>query len=276
MNYIERMRTRPQATTVFVEDEMTKSYLSEIWYKDMSRLFLIPVGGKANVIHLADHFREHKIKCWGIVDLDYRWDNRSSTRNIIVLHKHEIENYLLDPQAIHACDFNLDNRTKQPRHSAQTIQETIDRYLHDKKWWFSACYILYLMDIELRRLTPQNPNQMEITDIQSIVSFIQNCGFISKLDAFVQKLDSDKLHDFVSHHVENINCIYDSNEQHDLFPGKQVFKHLKGFLPGSSYYRSDNMDLDFAKAIARAQTEQNTVPQDLMNIKDIILDNNPR
>lgn len=266
----QSLNTNPLSTTIFVEDELCKQYLSEIWKKDLTLLNIVCAGSKDRVISLTSFYLEQEQSCWGIVDRDFNWDNKQNPNHIFVLDKHEIENYLLDPEAIYESDFNILKKTSRRKSSISDIDNAIRQFTIDKRMWFASCFILFQIRRRLNSVFPKNPAISKIEDIESIIHYIENSDLIKRIEILLNEINGESLKSFVSKNISIIDKIYSDSKAVDLFPGKQVFMHIKSTLPGTSYIKSSAIDLDLAKQIGRFQYQNNSIPQEFLQIRDRI------
>lgn len=209
--------------------------------------------------------------CWGIVDRDFDWLIKKTSNSIFILKKHETENYLLDSEAIHESDFNILKRTNKRKNSITEIESTIKQFTIDKKMWFASCYILFQIRQRLNSIFPKNPTISKIEGIDSIIHYLENSDLAKRIEVLLSEISGESLNSFVNRKVSIIDTIYDESNAVNLFPGKQAFMHIKGILPGTSYIQSPTIDLDIAKQIGRYQYKNGSVPSELLEIRDRIL-----
>jgi hypothetical protein len=105
---------------LIVEDRLTKFYLLDAWGPDEQYFNILVAGGKATVQGMVEELRRHgHSNVFGLVDRDFgtsnaaRWSGQNGPPEILRPDFHEIENVLLDSQALEGCDLNSqrDNRT---------------------------------------------------------------------------------------------------------------------------------------------------------------------
>ncbi len=101
---------------LWVEDELTRDYLSHLWQNDPDIKFCI-AGGIGNVNSAVHDARAKGYRhVFGVRDRDFkktnrhRWENDQSDISVFVFDSHEIENYFLLPDALADCDLNTGNR----------------------------------------------------------------------------------------------------------------------------------------------------------------------
>lgn len=197
---------------------------------------------------------------------DFRWNTEHIRNNVITLKKHEIENYLLDPEAIYRSDFNHNSKLSQAE-----IEGRIESFILANKFWFACCYLLADLDLLLRQGFPAIPNTSLIVDGDSIVRYLTDNGFIENLALKLQNLEHNQIETYVQDKLEEVEKVYQAGNQYDLFPGKEALNNIRSFLHGSSLLASQATIIDLAKDIADKQIESNRVPKELQQIRDIIL-----
>lgn len=187
---------------VFVEDEITKAYLNEIYRPNLALIRIENAGNLQNVRSLVDYHKD-KQPCFGIVDRDYRWSKASKQGNIYMLSKHEIENYMLDAESIAQSTFNAKKRLSPDR-----ISKRIDDFLEAKRMWFTCCYILAELNIRINQGFPHNPKLSEIQDSAAIVRYLAESKFDKRLDEVVQSINPSQINQLVNSAVQDIERIY--------------------------------------------------------------------
>ncbi len=251
---------------VYVEDSLTKEYLSIIWADSLSALNIIVAGNVSAVRSLVTYNNANNGVCWGVTDRDHRWDAPKSKSNIFTLSKHEIENYLLDAKAISKTNFNAKEKL-----SEDAIRARIDSFIRDSKFWFACCYLLSKLNLSVTGQFPSNPNITRILDAKTIIEYINESGYHKSVSEKLRTIDPKLIAAHVSEIVKDIDQIYTDNKQHDLFPGKEVYRDIRGILPGSNYADRQTMDIDLAKEIGDYQVKAKRVPEEFTFVKETIL-----
>src|SRR5258708_2603695 len=101
---------------IWVEDEVTRSYLYAVWEDDASIAIRI-AGSKNAVLGIVRDARtqEHR-HVFGLVDRDFQrsnkadWFDLAKDISVFVPAATEIENYLIDPEALAGCNLNTHQR----------------------------------------------------------------------------------------------------------------------------------------------------------------------
>src|SRR5271166_1167558 len=122
---------------LWVEDSLTTEYLSTVW-SDPDVRFLIGGGNEGVRAIVKDAEEAGFLNVFGLTDRDFRptnkssWNDPAKTFRTFVLPVHEIENYLLDPDALSTSRLN--NRSL----SADDIEKRIEEAASRLCWW-AAC-----------------------------------------------------------------------------------------------------------------------------------------
>src|SRR5262245_23120839 len=97
---------------LWVEDTVVRDYLTDAW-QDPAIRFLI-AGGDVGIPAVVESARQDgHAQVFGLVDRDFRNSNRSrwlattSDLRVFVPEAHEIENYVLDADALAGCALNF-------------------------------------------------------------------------------------------------------------------------------------------------------------------------
>ena len=106
---------------LWVEDELTREYLSAVWNDPTAVFFLIGGGNEGVGAVVKDAESAGFANVFGLIDRDFRpttnrshWSSPVKTFRTFVLPVHEIENDLLDPEALVASRLNTLRRTSVP------------------------------------------------------------------------------------------------------------------------------------------------------------------
>ena len=116
---------------LWVEDELTREYLSAVWNHPTDIFFLIGGGNEGVGAVVKDAESAGFANVFGLIDRDFRRDESKSlgtpgkTFRTFVLPVHEIENDLLDPEALVASRLNtlrrMAPRSRDTRGSGRQI-----------------------------------------------------------------------------------------------------------------------------------------------------------
>jgi hypothetical protein len=122
---------------IWVEDEVTRAYLSALWDTPAVAFFI--GGGNERVRAIVKDAQESGFtNVFALIDRDFRrtnkldWSAPMKTSRTFVPPVHEIENYLLDARALAASRFN--NLKKTEAEIGSLMHAAASRLL-----WWAAC-----------------------------------------------------------------------------------------------------------------------------------------
>ena len=260
---------------LWVEDRLTKEYLQRIWQPE-DQLFQILIAGSAeNVIAVVRDLQEKGYgHVFGFTDRDFRTSNRSQwnspSQNMLIYRpeRFEIENYLLDWEALAGCDENK-SRFDRPQID---IEQCATRYAEKMLCWMACRKVLSDFHHRLVDHFPTHPKVTQINSLPDAENYIQTArdwwNDFPVHSEYIQQPDTL---------TNNLRTAYDDN-QGELssgnwkinFSGKEIFRSVRGFLFNKSYASAEVMDTDMAKSVADWQVENNSVPNELIELKKSI------
>jgi hypothetical protein len=266
---------------LWVEDNLTKAYLNILWKLDKS-LFNIRVGGGKDVVRAVVHDLRNQypkvddkieIPVFGFIDIDFtktnydKWQDRDPEFFVYIPDTHEIENYLLDWNAIASCNANYKTR------SINEIKDHASNYAKDLCWWIACKKVLANYHLRLVDKFPWDPSIPQIKSLSDAKSFIleeknwynslpENTNHILN-NSFIDKDLSDS-HDYFQNLIEN------DTKWFKEFSGKELFRDLRGYVFRRKYDSPANMDIDLAKSIGEWQCTNKKEPKELLDLKDAL------
>ncbi|MBN2498690.1 MAG: DUF4435 domain-containing protein [Deltaproteobacteria bacterium] len=250
---------------LWVEDELSRDYLSQLWQDDPLIKFCI-AGGKENIRGVVHDARSQGFRhVCGLLDRDFGVSNRDRwSRNehgIFIPDVHEIENYLLDPDALAGCELNTEPR------SAEEIGDRLRQRADELRAWM-ACRktIIEMREVTLRDFLP-HPTCEEIPDIEQAKSYIEDSAWYSSLDERTQELVRPN---YLSDRLKADHDSYGSCLEGDAwikeFSGKELLHHIRDWIYTRGSGRGIQRDSDVAKAVGRWQVENGFIPQVLSEL----------
>lgn len=254
---------------LWVEDELSREYLSELW-NDPDVAYFIGGGndGVRAIIEDADHAGFRNV--FGLTDRDFRPTNRdgwgSSTRTFrtFVLPVHEIENYLLVPEALAASRLNTLRRTP----------EQIEGYLTTAAgrlaWWAACREVVAELKRRFRDRFVGDPACSGIADETSAFEHICTSEwFVGLPGACAGTTQADVRQLLRQAHATAVGRLADGSWRHE-FAGKEIFRdlgsricdrsrvHPRGYRPTPAEF-----DTDLAKDVGAWQRSRDRIPEDL-------------
>ena len=249
---------------LWVEDSLTKEYLSRCWQPE-DVFFRFSVGGSSTTVQGAVHdLRENGVKtAFGFIDRDLGKTNREQWLNpecdpcVLRTDRLEIENYLLDWEAMAGCQANQSfyNRTKEQ------IEDQAKNWAAEMVWWMACRRVLHDGAREMNRDYPDDPPIAKAFDLQTALDFITNLPWCGEIVARAQSLAAS---DNIRGRLEAAYADYDAalrdGSWTSAFSGKEVFQRLSGWICHYSSGTKTEKHENFAKSIADWQRENQRVP----------------
>jgi hypothetical protein len=255
---------RQNLINVWVEDAFTRQYLRELW--DDNRFRFLVAGGSEGVKSLCDHARTNDYPgVYGIVDRDFNEDNYAQWRNPsresrrYILPAHEIENYLLDVEALARSEGN--RRGKSAVEIEHHMRSNAEKYI-----WRFAC-IAALARLRHRVLDgfPTRPGEDKVADRQKAVKYVLDQTWLrrmvndeTRITPGAVEADLDECHSHLANSLSDGSWLRE-------FPGKEIFNHVRSLIG------EDRPD-DVAKLVARWQRENSRIPPVLEELKTIMVE----
>jgi hypothetical protein len=256
---------------LWVEDPLTKSYLAEIWEGDPAILFLIGGGvdGVRSVIEDARNNNFHNV--FGLIDRDFRESNYSAwldpkkNPRTFVLPVHELENFLLDPDALAGCDVNNLAR------SADEIVELLQTRARELCWWMACRDVIFQYAGEFRNNFTGHPaatikNEQEahahICESEWFTSFAEKANRVDKTEV------SNRLNNAYAEAILRIQ----SGRWRNEFAGKELFRDIRSRIYDSREKVASPtvLDSDVALSIAQWQLANEKVPDELKILREAL------
>ncbi len=257
---------------LWVEDELSRDYLSHLWQNDPLVKFCI-AGGNENIPAVVNDARVHGYRhVFGIRDRDFgatnrnRWSNLRRDTSVFVLDAHEIENHLLYPEALAGCDLNTGDR------SVEQIHDKLLGRARELAAWMACRGTIYDMKGVMAADFPRHPTCEEIKDLSDAEKYISSSTWFSSIDERMQDLAraehlsgrlQQALRKYEDHLKRNTWC--------SQFSGKELFRHVRDWLYTKGDGTGPQRDSDLAKAVARWQVEHGSIPQELIDLSSAIM-----
>jgi hypothetical protein len=249
---------------VWVEDTVTRDYLTSIWADPPDIRFLI-AGGSGTIapaVMAAERDGHHHV--FGIVDRDFgrsniaRWSDLSASR-VFRVPRHEIENYCLDVQAIYECV--LHNRKR----SQAEIQNELIRLAELQTFWLSCRYVHAKMKESLQRGFPSQPSVNDLKGVGDAQARILASSWYRRLLARARKWSRvQEIQLWLTAAANRYLARLGQGRWIDDCSGKEVFRQIREYIyqPG----KTGSHDNDFAKAVGNWQFANGHVPADLVDL----------
>lgn len=255
---------------LWVEDELTRAYLSVVWNDDPAVAFFIAGGNEGVHAIVKDAENAGLPNVFGLIDRDFRPTNRDhwltpgKSFRTFVLPVHEIENYLLDPPALAAC--NLNNLKLSESQIEDRLVATAERLT----WWAACRDVIAELKHRFRNGFIADPPQT-IADEEAAAKHICASAWFSKLPRESSRSAEPDVRQLLAEAYTNASACVSSGRWRVEFAGKEVYRdigsricdqnRLHGYRP-----TPNDFDIDLAKDIAAKQAATLRVPADLTDL----------
>ncbi len=257
---------------VWVEDRLTRAYLQDIWQADNPLIQILVAGGNETVAGVVHDLRGlGHANVFGFTDRDFRstnrdkWLNLNSEIEVFRPQALEIENFLLDWDALAGC---TENQSRQQR-SGEELCRRAETVAQSMVWWMACRRILSHVRELLISAYPHHPRQGRVTTLEEAFEYITAPGWYSAFpdhsrdiqDRNFLELKLKETHGELIYFLTNGLWVRE-------FSGKEIFRQVRGYLFNTRYGNDEAMDIDLAKSVARWQIANNRQPEELTGNRD--------
>lgn len=259
---------------LIVEDRLTKLYLLDAWGPDEQFFNVLVAGGKATVQGLVEDLRRHgHHNVFGLVDRDFgtsnaaRWSDRNGPPEILRPDFHEIENVLLDWQALEGCDLNRQRHNR----TAVEIEQVALAEAVKQPWWLACRKCLADRQAKLGDGFPRAPRLDAVAGFQPAFDHIAGSSWYQSLTTTtVEITDEPRLEQELRDAHQTYSTDLISGAWSSSYSGKEIYRVLLSRIydvPGSV---SPEPDVDLAKSVARWQRDNSSVPSGIDQIRRVL------
>ncbi len=264
---------------LWVEDMTTKEYLLKIWQPEDS-LFQILIAGSNEsvkaVVH--DNIKSGYDHVFGLIDRDFgdsnrhRWGEPNNGLSVFKPERfkperHEIENYLLDWDALAGCTENSrNNRTRNE------IETRANGFAAELLCWMACRQTIVTLRERLLGNFPLHPRLNKIDSLDKAKDYIMKSRHwwraLPGTNQYIANERNISL-ELKWTHGNHKDDLEDGNWVKS-FSGKEIYCHIKGFMVNARYAPVETMDTDLAKSVAEWQFANGAIPQELLDLKDCL------
>ena len=259
---------RPDRIHLWVEDPVTREYLGSCW-NDADVVFHIAGGNQGVEAILKDAQDQGFTSVFGFVDQDFGPTNRSEWLNPVKTFRrfvsgvHELENFLLDPDALAGCELNTGHRTP-----AEITQRCEQRAI-ELVWWMACRRVIKQLHAECCQGFLEHPKCPQVTDLMTAQNWIVSQNWFNQIST---RADLISTPGEIGGRLTVAHAATDA-ELHDgrwrsTFSGKELFHHVRDYVythrPNAS---PTDLDTDVARSVARWQVVNNRVPDEVKELR---------
>jgi len=255
------------AINLWVEDTLTRDYLRKVWQDDPAIVFYVGGGNEGVSAVLKEAELAGLNNVFAFIDRDFgvtnrpQWANPAKTSRRFVSSVHEIENHLLDADALEGCSLNTGNRT------AADIEAELRQHASHLSWWMAARSVI----AETRRTViedfPTHPAQ-SVVDQQTAVTYLLSQKWWNDIQVYAQTLTPADLQARLIQHHANVMTWFVNGNWRNEFPGRELFRRIRSqvYTKPAQGASTAAQDEDMAKEIGEWQVAKNRIPQELSEL----------
>jgi hypothetical protein len=244
---------------LWVEDELTRSYLRAIWTGAPDVALLVAGGGEAVPSVVRDARSAGHANVFGLRDRDFgvtnqtNWLNPNSGLDVFIPKAHEIENFFLDFPGLGALGPSHNRR----RHPAATLESRVLNDARNRLWWMAARATIADVRADLTHDFPRHPSAGNpppnslVWAQQQVEGALLNSTWGARVPSFVAGLDRDWIAERLQHHAATLGAELNSPDWRWRWSGKELWKPLPGLLGCA--------EADLVKALAAYQVSKGCV-----------------
>jgi hypothetical protein len=250
---------------LWVEDTLTRDYLRAAWGNTPDVAFYV-AGGNEHIPRLVTAARQLPTPIghvFGVLDRDFGRTNRPSwaTADNFKLPRHEMENYLLDKDALSGIvPFN--NRGR----SIADIDTEMQRLAARQPAWLACRHAIQHLRGQALQDFPSSPGVVHVPDVPAAINRIVSSTWytqvIGRLNAAVTTAEvTNQINGAFGQYQADLT----SGVWVESFSGKEIFRELRSYVY-QPQHNPGEPDNDVAKAIGAWQLANNRVPQDITDL----------
>ncbi len=262
---IELVKLYRRPANLWVEDALSSEYLNEVW-REPRALFLIAGATDSVQPVVKDAVRRGANSVFGVIDRDFeatnfpRWANPELRHFILPVH--EMENYLLDENALHACDVNNLGRT------ADAILIRMQARASAILYWMTACHVLKRIRRHCLDQFMPRPTPTALTTIADVLPYIQATDWYQSFAQRAAEIASPvQVQTWIDEAHQTLSADLANGNWKRTFSGKEILRDVRGYIYQPPHSAPPGVfDVDLAQSVARWQADNNIVPADLIQL----------
>ena len=172
----------------------------------------------------------------------------------------ELENYLLDAEALAHCDTNTAGRTPAD------IEGRMSARAGELVWWMACRKVIRQMRDTVLGGFLTHPKCPEITDQASAEQYIVRSDWYARLSVNAAKLTSKgAVRAMLVAAHQQYDADLPSGKWLKTFAGKEIFRHVRGYVYDKPVREAGRavLDADVAKSVAKQQVDAKRIPGEL-------------
>lgn len=262
---------RNHPLVLWVEDEVTKTYLQQVWQD--ADIGLLTAGGHENIYAVVKSSRAQGFgHVFGFRDRDFGDTNRGKWEEagveVLISEAFEIENLALDSQAISACQLNTSGK------SASDMEDALQKLAHRRLWWMSCRRTIAEVRTAATHEFITHPKLSKVSSKdQAQAEILHSPWWKHTLPAISTTITERAVNEKLDAHHQAYEAALQDGTWRSCFSGKELLQELVTAVwtkhrPQEA--KSARIHLDFLRAIVEAQREQGRIPEELTALRQAL------
>lgn len=261
---------------VWVEDELTRAYLRELWKEPDIEFFVAGGTGSVEAVVKASVAEGHANVC-GIVDRDFQKSNRARWGNVLKHHgifrteAHEVECYLLDFEAFE----DMGKRDYVVEMSSADWEQIAKKTAESSVWWMAARAMMWDIHVLTIHEFPAHPKLGNPPKLRSegdaqaaLKTRVLESDWLRVHAGSLQAVITEEwLSDKLNEHGERLNSTLQTDDWKLSWSGKEL---LKTELTARLRQKSKISESDVAMEVASYQRSKRTIPEELEELRKLV------
>ncbi len=256
------------AINLWVEDPLVRDYLREAWAGDPAVVFYVG-GGREGVLAIVKEAEEAGLRnVFAYVDRDLYetnrpdWTDPNKTSRRFVASVHEIENFLLDEEALAGCRLNTGNRT------CDEIRDRLQQRAAELDWWMACRRVIVEIREGFWKGFPAHPNPSQVNSQSTAEQYLRSSPWLDTLPQRTAGLRPADVSDRLAAEYRVTRQQIADGSWKTQFSGRELFRSIRGWVYTVQQSASSPsvLDADLANSVGRWQADNQRVPQELADL----------
>jgi hypothetical protein len=261
---------------LWVEDSVTRDYLKELWDGAQDILFYVAGGHQALSAIVKSAENEGIEHVFALQDRDFGTSNiakwmQKDTSRVLRPQSHEIENYLLQVEALQACTWNNCSR------SESEIESKMKLLAESQVFWLALRKVLSDLQLVFQKDFPNHSNTNDVNSLLKAELKICDSDWFKQLGSTTTEwAEPSRIRSALTVAENHYRVSLDNGSWKTDFSGKEILLQIQSFIFQPKKLQTEQVDQpisklsfnsDIAKLIARWQRENNRIPNDLVDLR---------
>jgi len=248
---------------VWVEDEETRTYLGEVWQDP--EIGLLVAGGHTNLHAVVTSSRKDGFAhVFGFRDRDFGRSNRATWQTqetqVMTSEVFEIENLLLDSEAMAVCDVNTSSKT------AVQITAELTQLAGGLPWWMSCRHAITEIRTAVTDQFTGHPKRGAVkTQAEAETAIFASHWWTTVLPTLGASTAQPLVQASLQQHHAAYSAMLGDGQWRTHFSGKEVLRDVVTRIWTKKH--STRLLLDFIQAVGRAQRSSSRIPAEVTELR---------